>query len=296
MKTWPTETVELARGVFAYVQATGAFCIANAGVIDAAVGATDGDATAIDALFTPAMTRLFLDEASHLVSAPVARLISTHHHLDHTLGNGIFPRETRIMAHARAKAEMERTGWNPRLRDLLIRTAPHFAAELDDASLRLPDETFHGATMDIEIGGRAVRLLHPGTAHTRGDVLVHLPDDGVLFAGDVAFFHVTPLAFEGHIGNWIAVCRRVLAMDAIDVIVPGHGPVGDAADLRAMLGYLELVHDASRRAFDAGASAEEAERGIDLGEYEFWGERERLTANVARCYQEFRGELDAVLA
>lgn len=289
MNTWPTETIELAPGVFAYIQATGGFCIANAGVIDA-----PGGATAVDALFSPAMTRAFLDEARTRVASPIARLINTHHHVDHTLGNGVFPRETRIVAHARAKAEMERTGWSPPLRALLVRMAPHFADELDDASLRLPDETFDGDAPEIEIGGRRARLLHFGTAHTRGDVLVHLPDDRVLFAGDVAFFHVTPLAFEGHIGRWIGVCRRVLAIEDIDAIVPGHGPVGGADDLRAMLGYLELVHSASRRAFDAGATAAAAERAIDLGAYELWNERERLSANVARCYQEFRGELDAL--
>ena len=271
MKTWPTETTELAPGVFCYVQATGAFCVANAGVIDA-----PGGATAVDALFTPAMTRAFLAETRRLVRAPVAR-------------------ETEILAHARAKAEMERVGWNPRLQALLIRMAPHFATELDDAALRLPDATFAGDALEMEIGGRRARLLHFGTGHTRGDVLVHLPEQRVLFAGDVAFFNVTPLAFEGHIGNWIAVCRRVLALDKVDIIVPGHGPAGTKNDLRAMLGYLELVHDGASRAFDAGASVGEAERAIDLGAYADWNEPERLTANVARVYQELRGELDTVL-
>jgi glyoxylase-like metal-dependent hydrolase (beta-lactamase superfamily II) len=286
MRTWPTETVELRSGVFAYIQATGGFCIANAGLID-----TPGGATAIDALFSPAMTRAFLDEARALTPAPLARLINTHHHVDHTLGNALFPRETEILAHARAKAEMERTGWTPELKALLIRMAPHFERELDDASLRLPDATFDGASMELEIGTHRVRLLHLGTGHTRGDVLVHLPDAGVLFAGDVAFFNVTPLAFEGHIGRWIDVCARVLAMDDVETIVPGHGPVGTKDDLRAMQGYLRLVHDGARRAFDAEASPQDAERAIDLGEYATWNEAERLTLNVARCYQEFRGEI-----
>jgi glyoxylase-like metal-dependent hydrolase (beta-lactamase superfamily II) len=286
MRTWATETIELAPGVFAYVQETGGFCIANAGLIDASVGAT-----AIDALFSPAMTRAFLDAVRGVTRAPVARLINTHHHVDHTLGNALFPRETQVLAHARAKAEQQRVGWTPELKALLIRMAPHFEKELDDASLRLPDATFDGASMELEIGGRRVRLLHFGTGHTRGDVLVHLPDDGVLFAGDVAFFNVTPLAFEGHIGKWIDICDRVIAMDGVEAIVPGHGPVGTKDDLRAMRGYLQLVHTSARRAFDAGASPQEATRGIDLGEYAVWNEPERLSLNVSRCYQEFRGEI-----
>jgi cyclase len=286
MRTWPTETIELAPGVFAYVQATGGFCIANAGLIDAPTGAT-----AIDALFSPAMTRAFLAEVRGLTKAPVARLINTHHHVDHTLGNALFPPETEILAHAKAKAEMERVGWTPELHALLIRMAPHFEHELDDAALRLPDATFDGASLELTIGAHRVRLLHFGTGHTRGDVLVHLPDAGLLFSGDVAFFNVTPLAFEGHIGRWIDVCERVLAMEDVATIVPGHGPVGTKDDLRAMQRYLSLVRDGARRAFDAGAPVTDAVQAIDLGEYAVWNEAERLAANVARCYQELRGEI-----
>ena len=283
-KEWPTATTELAPGVFSYVQATGGFCIANAGVIDDPRGAT-----VVDALFTPTMTRALLDEAQRLAAGPVARLINTHHHVDHTLGNANFPRETTILAHARAKAEMERVGIG--VLGIVKRMAPHFEADLEGASERLPDATFDGESLELEIGGRRVRLLHLGTGHTRGDVLVHLPDERILFAGDVAFFNVTPLAFEGHIGNWIAVCDRVLAMDDVDVVVPGHGPVGGKDDLREMRGYLQLVHDGARRAFEAGATEEEARTAVDLGAYAAWGEPERLSFNVARVYAELRGEL-----
>jgi cyclase len=61
-----------------------------------------------------------------------------------------------------------------------------------------------------------------------------------------------------------------------------------------MLGYLRLVHEGARRAFDAGATEREAIGSIDLGEYAGWVEAERIAPNVARCYQEFRGELDAI--
>jgi cyclase len=98
MKEWSTGTTELAPGVFAYVQATGAFCIANAGII-AGRDAT----TAIDALFTPRMTHALLDEAQRVAPKPIAGLINTHHHVDHTMGNALFPSDTEIVAHAKAK-------------------------------------------------------------------------------------------------------------------------------------------------------------------------------------------------
>jgi cyclase len=285
---WPTTTTELAPGVFAYVQATGGFCIANAGLI----AGHDG-VTAVDALFTPVMTRALLDEAARVSNQPVTRLLNTHHHVDHTLGNAGFPSETLIVAHAKAKAEMERVGIS--VLDIIKRVAPHFAPDLTGAAERLPDVIFDGDTLELRVDDRRLQLLHFGTAHTVGDVLVYLPDDGILFAGDLAFFEVTPMALEGHVGAWIRVGERILDEIDANVIVPGHGPVGTKDDLRHFIGYLRLVRDGARAAFDAGATPEDAAAAIHLGEFATWGEPERLILNVRRCYQEFRGELDALL-
>lgn len=290
MRDWRTETKELATGVFAYVQATGAFCVANAGLI----AGPDGT-TAIDALFTPVMTRTFLGEAARVAPRPITRLINTHHHIDHTLGNALFPRETQILSHRKAKVEMRRLGWTPQIEAIVLRMGPQFAGQLEGASARLPDATFDGAGLELTIANRRVQLLHFGPAHTVGDVLVLLPDQRILFAGDIAFFEVTPLAFEGHIGNWIRVADAVMSIGGIDTIVPGHGPVGTADDLRKMRDYLQLVRDGARQAFDAGAPEEDAVRAIDLGEFAAWGEPERVVPNVARLYREFRGELDGLL-
>jgi cyclase len=287
MREWPTTTTELASGVFSYVQANGGLCVANAGLI-----AGHESVTAVDALFTPAMTRALLEEASRVSDRPIDRLINTHHHVDHTLGNALFPRETRIVAHARAKEEMQRAGLAAL--PIIERLAPHFAGQLDSIDERLPDVTFDGAALELTLDDRRIRLIHYGTGHTRGDVIVYLPEERILFAGDLAFFYVTPLAHEGHIGNWIRNVERILDEVDADIIVPGHGPVGTKDDWRVMIGYLRLVHDGARRAFDAGASEREAIGSIDRGEYAEWVEAERIAPNVARCYQEFRGELNAI--
>jgi glyoxylase-like metal-dependent hydrolase (beta-lactamase superfamily II) len=271
--------------VFAYVQAEGGFCVANAGII----AGPSAPATVIDALFLPEMTRALLDEVHRVSAASIGRLINTHHHVDHTLGNGLFPREAEVLAHARAKAEMQRVGLG--VLPLIERMAPQFAGKLDGIEERLPDATFDGEAIEIVAGGKRMRLLHLGTGHTRGDVLVHLPDERILFLGDVGFFLVTPMAFEGHVGNWIRICERILDEVEADVLVPGHGPVGAKGELRVFRDYLHLVYDGSRRAYDAGATEQEAVASIDLGEYAEWGEPERLSINVNRCFQELRGEI-----
>jgi len=287
MREWTTATTELAPGVFSYVQANGGLCIANAGLI-----AGRDAVTALDGLFAPAMTRALLDEAARISGKRIDRLINTHHHVDHTLGNAMFPSETQIVAHAKAKEEMERAGLA--VLPVIERLAPHFAGKLDGVQERLPDVTFDGAAMDLVVSDRRVRLLHYGTGHTRGDVIVYLPDERILFAGDLAFFYVTPLAHEGHIGNWIRNVERILDEVDAETVVPGHGPPAKKGEWREMLGYLRLVHEGTRRAFDAGATEREAIGSIDLAEYAEWVEAERIIPNVARCYQEFRGELHAI--
>jgi cyclase len=275
-REWQTGLVEVADGVFAYVQATGGFCISNAGLI---LG--DGEALIIDTLFAPSMNRDFQAAVRRVTDRPPRLLVNTHHHVDHTLGNFLFP-ECRIIAHANARGEMERFG----LPDYFLRMVPRWCDEIRDVPLRSPDVTFDGA-MTLHIGGRRVELLHFGTAHTVGDVAVYLPEERVLFAGDLAFFWVTPVAFEGDIGKWIRVVDRLLEMD-IDAVVPGHGPVGGLDDLRCMREYLALVRRQARRAYNRGLGEQGAAQGLRLGEYASWNEPERALINVQRLYGEFR--------
>lgn len=279
--THPTGLIELEDGVFAYVQKGGGLCVANAGLI---VGPES--CIVIDALFAPSMTQAFRQEIARVTDKPIRLLINTHHHIDHTLGNAFFP-EAQIISHANARCEQKRTGLGvlERLRPVL----PELVAEADGVEPRLSDFTFKDE-LSLYVGDREVRLLHLGRAHTIGDVLVLLPNEQLLFAGDVAFHGVTPLAFEGHIGDWIGVCDRAAGLD-IERIVPGHGPVGGKSALREMRGYLKTIRSQAREAFDAGRSQDEAAAAIDLGDYTSWLEPERLSLNVARLYQEFRGEI-----
>jgi len=280
--TWPTGLVEVADRAFAYLQEGGGLCVSNAGLI---VG--DESCIAIDALFAPSMTQAFRDEIKRVTDKPVRLLINTHHHTDHTQGNALFPEAT-ILAHANARSEQQRVGsgvleWlRPRLPDLVEQ-----ASALPQ---RLPDLTYEGE-MSLSFEDRSIQLLHLGPAHTIGDTLVVLPDDKLLFAGDIAFFYVTPLGREGNIGAWANVCDAVDAMP-IDRIVPGHGPVAGKPELRETRDYLSLIHTQARTAFDSGQDERAATASIDLGLYASWPEgADRLPLNVQRLYQEFRGEL-----
>jgi len=278
--TWKTGMVEVGPKIFAYVQATGETGISNSGLI---VG-RDG-AVAVDALMVPSMTRRLLAAIKRTTRKRIGQLINTHHHLDHTGGNRLFPGATIIATEKCREALVP--GFPPV--PLLQRFMPSFAKEFPLLEVALPVVTF-GDRLVIRDGEHEIHLWHPGAAaHTVGDASVFLPEQRVLFAGDLAFHYVTPLAFQGHVGNWIKAADRLLTYEA-DVIVPGHGPIGTKADLRRMRDYLVLVRGEAKTRFEAGMPEEAAARDIKLGVYASWREAERILPNVARCYQEFRNE------
>jgi glyoxylase-like metal-dependent hydrolase (beta-lactamase superfamily II) len=151
-----------------------------------------------------------------------------------------------------------------------------------------PTRTFENR-LDLRLAARRVTLLEVGPAHTGGDVVVHLPDDGVVFTGDILFHGGHPIVWAGPVANWIAACDRILELGA-PVIVPGHGPLATPSAVSDLKAYFEFLTEEARPRHDAGLSALEAARDIDLGPYAGWGEPERVVANVHALYRDFGDE------
>lgn len=281
---WKTGLKEIANGIFAYIQAYGELGVSNAGLI------TDRQsAMAVDALMVPSMTRRFLSAIKKVTRKPVSRLVNTHHHVDHTGGNSLF-KEAEIISHTHCRDEIVRTAMPAEAYKQLM---PRFASEYDRLKLSVPKVTFEDKLI-FHQADRNIELRHLGPAHTFGDAFVYLPKEKVLFAGDLAFYYVTPMAFQGNVGNWIKVADRILKMD-VETIVPGHGPVGSKKELRDMRAYLIYIRREAKKRFDAGMPAHEAARDVRLGVYARWREPERILPNIMRLYQEFRDELDQPL-
>ena len=287
---WKSGMIEVGPRVFAYVQASGIDPAGDTGVSNSGLILGREGNVLVDALMVPSMTRRLVAAIKKTTRKPIATLINTHHHLDHTGGNRFFPGATRIASEKCREALAP--GFPPL--PLLRRFMPRFAREFPLLQVVLPTVTFKDHLV-IHDGDREIQLWHPGfAAHTVGDAVAYLPRERVLFAGDIAFHYVTPLAFQGHVGNWIKAATRLLAYDA-EVIVPGHGPVGTKTELTAMRDYLVAVRREARKRFDAGMRAEDAAGDIKLGVYASWSDAERILPNVMRCYQEFRNELDQPL-
>jgi glyoxylase-like metal-dependent hydrolase (beta-lactamase superfamily II) len=137
----------------------------------------------------------------------------------------------------------------------------------------------------VEVGGRRIDVLNLGPAHTAADSVVHVPDAGVLFGGDLLFIGCTPIVWAGPIANWVAACDAMIALDA-PTVVPGHGPVTDPDGIRAVRGYLVHVAEQAEAAYRRGLSWAEAADTIDLGEYATWLDAERVVVNVYQRYRE----------
>lgn len=144
--------------------------------------------------------------------------------------------------------------------------------------------------LKLDIGGVTVEIRCLGPAHTEGDSVVLIPDEGVLYAGDLLFIGGTPITWAGPVSNWFAACD---AMDA-EFVVPGHGPVTDADGIRSVLDYLQWVRAEAADRHRRGMTSEEAMRDISLGRFADLDERGRLAQNVLAVYYELDPEMERV--
>jgi glyoxylase-like metal-dependent hydrolase (beta-lactamase superfamily II) len=279
---------EVADGVFAWLQPDGGWGWSNAGLL-----AADGSSLLVDTLFDLDLTATMLEAMTPITgSRPIRTVVNTHANGDHCYGNQLVT-GAEVVASAASAAEMDAVPpstleamMSARFGEPLDSYLQHAFGPFAFAGIEppKPDRTFEG-TLELEIGGRPVELIDVGPAHTAGDVLVHLPDAGVIFTGDILFIGGTPIVWDGPIANWLDACQRIVDLGC-EVIVPGHGPLTDADGVRAVARYLEFVRDEATRRHAAGMSSAEAARDIDLGEFGEWTDVERIAINVDAVYRE----------
>ncbi|WP_370591173.1 MBL fold metallo-hydrolase [Saccharopolyspora montiporae] len=269
---------ELAGGIHAWVQPDGSWFINNAGAI-----ADERGIVLVDTCATAARTRRFLDAVDEAnASAPIRYAVNTHLHGDHTNGNALLPESAVVIGHTATREAMLREALHDRLHEVWD-PAPDWGI----SSYRAPDLALHG-DLTLHTGRHRVELQHPGhPAHSPGDVIAWVADEGVLFAGDLLFHGVTPLVISGSVEGALRSLDW-LAGFPVTSVVPGHGPVISGSAFARVLEdharYYRFVLDTARRARADGLDPLQAARDAELGEFEHWPDQERLVLNLHRAF------------
>lgn len=287
---------------YALIATRNRFCDANSGFI------AQGAGVVVDTQSDLAHAQALKDAIAEVTDRAPGLVVNTHEDLDHVFGNQLFEGAEIIghrslpdrLPHAANPKRMAKTlayAKNPLSRLLLRLVAPGALASVDQlggdydfTGIRLvPPTRLVDDRLTLDVDGLAVELIHVGPAHQEGDLLVHVPADGVVFAGDIVFRHCTPIGWRGTFDDW----RRALAaIDALGarIVVPGHGPTADHRATAEVHAYIDHVEGAARPLFDAGVPALEAAMRIDIEPFRHWTMPARLYPNVERAYRGFRGD------
>jgi glyoxylase-like metal-dependent hydrolase (beta-lactamase superfamily II) len=294
MSRWPfTRGLhDLGSGGWAYLQPDGTWGWSNAGLIE-----SRGETLLVDTLMGVKITADMLDEMRRSVPAAerIGWLVNTHSNPDHVLGNQLVADAEIISAKATAEAI---AAMNP---ENFVNMTRNWKAMGDGGEFMFetmgrkfdftgvtvtpPTRTFVGE-MDLRVGDKTVHLVDLGPAHTEADTIVYVPEDRVVFTGDLLFNEGHPIVWSGPVQNWIDACDYMLGLD-VETVVPGHGPITDKSAVRTFKTYLEYIRAEARARYDAGIGWEQAGREIALDAFKGWTDEERIVANVFALYREF---------
>jgi glyoxylase-like metal-dependent hydrolase (beta-lactamase superfamily II) len=238
----------------------------------------------VDTHGSAAAAREVVDDVRRLGAGEVVGIVNTHWHFDHTFGNGTFRTaygEVPIHAHENAVAELARWGERTKQRFADDPDDPH-SEDVTATEFVLPDQTFSSARV-LDLGDRAVELVHPGRGHTSGDLVVRVPDADALLAGDLVEESAPPYFNDDCWPmDWPLSLDIVLGLTTpASVVVPGHGAPVDREFVETQRNEIGIIAETIRDLAGRGVPLEQA---LDAGEWPY--PSERLGAAVARGYEQ----------
>jgi len=302
----------LTDGVFAAIVKKGGLAIANAGIVDL------GDRVLLfDMMGAPQAGHDLIVAAEQLTGHPVREAVNSHWHFDHVAGSQALPPEATLTSTARTReliADLippliaDRREQVPHLlRDLEAKLQiekdlarrEEIGADIDffrmamidlpTATVRLPDQTFV-QQMTYYGPARRVELIAMGGGHTPGDAILYLPDEQIAFVADLVFHKAHPFMGEGDPDEWLRIYDRIEALSpAVEVIVPGHGPVATPDAFAALRRYIPALRQVAADAIKQGGTIDDAAVRPIPAAFSDWSGEERFGVNVRFLYQKMHG-------
>ncbi len=301
---------QIVQGVYVAEPIAGSGASGNAGII-----ALGNQTLVFDTFWTPTAAKELRQAAEELTNAPVKLVVNSHYHAGHTGGNQVFDAATTIISttttrqlmaehapqqlawhqhhHRSHLAELEAALLNAKGFAQLAAQQKYdaycrFIEALPTMVVRLPDMTFD-QYMTIHGADRRLEIITYGGGHTQSDTILYLPDDGILFVGDLLSTNRHPFLCDGDPGELPRILDLIARLNPL-AIVPGHGNLSTLADVQSMQTYLALLTETAMTelAFqyedDQVVSQKVAKFAIPA-RYKEWANPEFFNTNLHFLYQ-----------
>ncbi len=228
--------------------------------------------------------RKLLEEIRKISALPVRWIVNTHYHPDHRGGNSVVGPDAVIISTEFTREQVAR--------DLQTRATKNgpglpavYAPVVAIGSAGSNDLTLY-------VGGHAVRIYHPGPAHTRGDLVVYFPGQHAIATGDLFLNNSCPAMDDGDMENWIAALDHILTLP-VDHVVPGHFELASKNEVRFFRDYLADLRDQVTRMHGQGLSLALVKQNLDMSKYKGLRQFPNYEATFADNAAAYYRQLDA---
>lgn len=241
----------------------------------------DTGAIVVDTGFTDEIGSMLAKQVTKLTAKPVTHVINTHHHGDHSLGNTAFPDAQILSSEQCRKLALEYgADWISIVESAAGRKFPN--TKVITASVTYPQNS----KTDLTLAGVKMQFWIPEAAHTMGDMMIWLPDDQVLLAGDVLVNKVTPSFRDAKLKEWINALAEIQSLP-IKTIVPGHGPLMTKQDAAAMHQRMASLYSGIEAGVKDGLTDSEIRTKLNLTEWKkLLHFDEQMGGNINKAYLE----------
>ena len=250
--------------------------IPNRAALNSGVIVTNDGVVVLDALESEAIARAQREAIANVIKQPVRVLVSSPHHNPYSKGNIAFHDVWKI-GHENYRTDL-----------LALMEREKISA--DEQKARLPNQTYRDR-LTFHLGGKEIQVLYLGSAHTRGDSVIFVPQDRIAYPSELLFANQFPTSGEGESLGWLRALEALDALEA-DIFVPAHGPIPEdprltRQELRRFRQIFTDARDAVRAEIARGATEDQTAAAVLLPQYDklpvMKGQREGL---VRRMYRE----------